>query len=532
MNSLGGSSGYASAGGLTPKQQMLADLKAKAEARKEQEGAESPSQTIQDIESVTKPVTVKVTNASKTPSLKTAATAGRFLSRLQGKHQQPAPQVQTVSVRPFATIADPDVLVEANAAPSTDVYQLEMSMPAHLKENYNFFKSLCEKNNIPAGLMSLLWIHLLNDITIINFDTSYSMKKKDGYSPADPKTKLEKNFNIEVTDFGENREGMAIHPRQTRINEARSRLKEVMPILCAANRQGRIHLKSFADPVGVTLDPRTMTYDRMVGEANRFLDNVQAVTNHTPSVSSYLASCREATAALRNREVASATIIEATDGEPNEGFKPKFENIYRNYEQTVLRQRQDYTREDGTRISNSEARIWNMDQKTPPLMRRLSVLAGHFAIPTTFAACTDNDDEIGELNEIDMLHTTFATLDDIKGEQQEVLRAQGPRFPFNLATYMALYFIAPKEGFLDQLDEKPLDPEQLEKYLGYYPGHDAYVSNLEHTQAAVLASAEQAGYQVPVAVPVVTPSAPPANFDTNPYAAPPAYMPPYGANYS
>jgi len=47
--------------------------------------------------------------------------------------------------------------------------------------------------------------------------------------------------------------------------------------------------------------------------------------------------------------------------------------------------------------------FWNMDAQTPPLMRRLSVLAGHYVIPTTFAACTDNDDEIGELNEIDML---------------------------------------------------------------------------------------------------------------------------------
>jgi len=344
---------------LTSKQQILAQLKAKAAARRAQEGpAPPPSQTLQQIEGATKTVTATVTTNNAPPNLKTAANVGKFLSRLSNKtlHNKQRPNTEVVQVKPFATLADPLLLVEADTSPWMAASQDELSIPDHIQQDYNYFKEVCVQNDIPAGIMSLLWTHLLNDLTIINVDTSYSMSTRDGYSP-EAKTKLEQNFNVEITDFGENRAGMSIHPPQTRMEEAKSRLKAVMPIVCAANRQGKIHLKSFANPTGVTLNPRVMGTQQMIDEANRFLDLLEPVTNHTPSISSYLNSCKEATAAMRSGEVQSATIIEATDGEPNESFKPEFENIYRHYEQTVLRGGQSYQREDGTRISNSEARI-------------------------------------------------------------------------------------------------------------------------------------------------------------------------------
>lgn len=347
------------------------------------------------------------------------------------------------------------------------------------------------------------------------------MSRRDGHSSEEQKSELEKNYNVEILDFGENNVGAPTTQATSRMEEAIARLIHIMPILCAANRRGVVHLKSYSDPRGIRLDAKSNSYEEMVSKTTAFLSGLRPDMDHTPSVTSYFESCQEAVASMRSGETQTATIIEATDGEPNQRIKPEFERIYKEYTQTVLHRNLDYTREDGSVIPNHEARTWDMDRDTPPLMRRLSVLAGHYALPTTFAACTDNQYEIGELNEIDQIHNTVATLDDFKNEQKEVLKAQGPRIPFNLATYMALYFIAPKEHFLDQLDENPLTPDKLERYLGYYPGNDAYLENLECTETAVLASAEANGVHVPIATATPIPSAPPAQF----FASPSPYAP-------
>lgn len=495
---------YTAQSTLSPKQQMLANLKAQAEARKQVEGAERPNNTLLGIESTTKPVKIMTTQP---PSLKDVSRMSMFANRFRNNER---PQTTESTFQQFAVIGDPEILVEAGVAPSNDIYAIEMNLPPELRPEYDQFKAICTEHDIPAGMMSLLWKNLLNDHTIINIDTSGSMGITDVQRP-EPKTPLEKNFNVEVSDFGENRVGMQIPSRQTRMAEAKDRFKQIMPILMAANRRGVVHLKSYSNQKGVNIDMRSTPYNQAVDIAKGFIDSLHADLDHTPSVSQYHASCLEAVQSMRSGRTESATIIEATDGMPNERLAPNssFEPLYKQYYDTVFHQNSDYRREDGQIIPNREARAWNMDQNTPQLMRRLSVLAGHYAIPTTFAACTNNDEEIGELNEVDTLHNTVAVLDDIDSEQKEVIRQQGPRFPLNLSTFLALYFVAPKEVFADAIDERPLTPEQLEQYLGYYPGHEAYLENLDNTQTSILAKAEQTGFIKPQrhSVPVEPPTA-------------------------
>ncbi|MES2664246.1 MAG: hypothetical protein V4629_13185 [Pseudomonadota bacterium] len=510
------SSSFGAAAPKLTKQQMLAALKAKANERQRTEGAEAPSQTIKEIESVTKPVTIGIT--AKKPTLRAVGHANSFLSRINPNTSQKT--IETKTVVPFATIADPLVLAEADVVSTSELFNLEQNIPSNLKDEYEFFKGICSKKDIPAGMMGKLWNHLLNDITIISVDTSGSMGVKD-VARSEALSELEQNFNIEVKDYGQNRmdengREMNITPPQTRMHEAKNRFLEIMPILLAANRQGIVQLKSYSNTSGILLDMRTESYDNALNRANHFINALQPDLGHTPSVSGYYESCQTAIQHMRSGRVSSATIVEATDGVPNEDLNnkisgPAVKAIFNNY-LAFKNGYGDYRREDGAIIPRQEALAWYMDNNTPILMRKLSVLAGHFAIPTTIAACTDNEREVGELDELDGLHNTIAVLDDIKSEQKQVIKFQGPRFPLNLPTYMSLYFLAPKEKFLDGMDERTFAPDELEQYLGYYPGHEAYVENLELTQTAVLAEAEQQGYRPPAESPKPIPTAGPGQY--------------------
>lgn len=489
--SVGSSMGAGYPTGSAPKltkQQMLAQLKAQAEQRKQAHGAEATSGTLQAIESTTEPVVAKITTPSR--PLKAAGMASGFISGLMGSKAQQGQahaKTETVFMKPFATVADPLVLAEADVVPSENVFALETQVPQSGPERnrYEEFKKICTEQDIPAGIMQLLWHHLENDLTVIDVDTSISMASVDR-----PQSQ-ESQDNVEILNFGENAKGMYQMPPRSRMEEAKERLREITPIACTANRRGVIHLKTLSDPQGKRLDMRQLTSGRAMQEMSSFINGLRPDLDHTPSVTSYYDSCQEAFDMRRSGRVQSATIINFSDGVPNQKPDPRVEAIYQGYVNQVLHNRGDYRRPDGTIVPYSVASRWNMDADTPEMMRRLSVLAGHYNVPTTIAACTEDKYAMGEQNELDDLHTNVAVLDDVKAEQREVIRHQGLRFPFNKAMYLALNFIAPKEPAFDNLDEKPLTPAELEKVLGYYPGYEAYMQNLETSMTAVEAASER-----------------------------------------
>jgi len=487
-----------SQGPALTKKEMLAQLKAQANARQQQEGPEAPSPALQQIEQASTPMQVRLPAGQ---SMRTASTAARFVNKLT-PHKTNASQ-PTQPVHSFASVADPLVLAQAEVVPSEQAFNVEQSVPAALRQDFERFKQMCSDADIPAGITTKLWHHLVNDITIICVDTSFSMGKTDVAVPEQNSTSTQE---LQIVNYGDNRVGLSADQPATRMDEAKSRFSQILPILMAGNRQGIVQLKSYSNQQGIQLDMRHCSVDQALSRAQQFIANFRPDFNHTPSVSGYYQSCLNAIDAMQSGQVQSATIIEATDGEPNERDLPQIKQIYDNYYQNVVVGGQDYQRADGQRVPNREARTWNMDQNSTELMRQLSVLAGHFAIPTTFAVCTANSDEVGELNEVDSYHNTVAVLDDFKSEQQEVFKVQGPRIPFNLATYMAFNFIAPKEVFADTIDERPFTPAQLEEYLGYYPGHDAYVQNLDMTETAFSAQANRYGKaEIPAAAPTMGP---------------------------
>ena len=390
---------------------------------------------------------------------------------------------------PFATVSDPLTLAESDTFPSESLYQIEseeVPQSGAERDRYEAFKTLCTEKEIPAGIMGLLWHHLENDLTIIDVDTSRSMGCIDGVQAP------EKQTGVEIMHFGKNnaRSNARSQP-QTRMQEAQERLLDIVPLLCTANRHGIINLKSLSDPQGLRLDMRHTPHQLAIQNMNAFIYQLRPNLDHTPSVTSYHNSCQVAQKATRTGRVKSATIINFSDGEPNQRPDRDVEEIYNAYHRHVLVNRQDHQRADGSRVPHNIAVRWNMGVTASKLMRQLSVLAGHYNIPTTIAACTNDEAAMGEQNEFDDIHTNVAVLDDFIAEQNEVLRQQGIRFPFNKAMYLALNFIAPKEAAFDNLDEAPLAPHELEKVLGYYPGHDAYLQNLETSLTAVEATTER-----------------------------------------
>jgi hypothetical protein len=476
---------FASAQPLT-KAQKLQLLKQQAQAKKKAEGNQAMPAALQDLADSTRPVQARITTT--TGKMKAATAAGRFLGHLNA---QKTTTTKLVSKQPFPTIADPEILIEADAIPTEQVMDMELS--SHVDSaRYQQFKAYCQEKDVPAGIAALLSQHLAQDFTHIMIDNSGSMSITDPSARPQIKNNFERNYDVEITDLGENLNGMRL-PNSNRMTEAKQRIVDALPMALGANTLGQVKLSTLSDTRGITLDMRRESYDSAMNKALGYLRYVQPDLDHTPSVSAYRLAAQEANQKIATQQVSSATLVYFTDGEPNQAVDHEAEKLYQHYQHTVLGQRQDYRRPDGSIVPYHQAVNWNMDADTPPLMRRLSVLCGHFNLPTTIAACTNDEHAMGEQNELDGIHTNVATLDDVQSEIKEVVRHQGLRFPFSIGTYIAFLFLAPKVNAFDKIDEEPLTPNELESYLGYYPGHDAYLDNLATAQIVVEADAEMNG---------------------------------------
>lgn len=86
--------------------------------------------------------------------------------------------------------------------------------------------------------------------------------------------------------------------------------------------------------------------------------------------------------------------------------------------------------------------------------------------PTTIMACTDNEYEIGWLNDLDDKVPYLDVLDDYQAERQEILKAQGEGFPFSKGDYIVKTLLGPIDPIYDNLDEDKLSGRRLAEYLG------------------------------------------------------------------
>ena len=70
-----------------------------------------------------------------------------------------------------------------------------------------------------------------------------------------------------------------------------------------------------------------------------------------------------------------------------------------------------------------------------------------------FLACTDQDNQVAYLNEIDRLYTEIDVSDDYWTERRQIQRVQGRNFPFTYGDYVVKALAGPIDNRLDTLDE-------------------------------------------------------------------------------
>ena len=69
-------------------------------------------------------------------------------------------------------------------------------------------------------------------------------------------------------------------------------------------------------------------------------------------------------------------------------------------------------------------------------------------------ACTDDENDVAYLNEVDDTVERVDVTDDYRSEKKEVLAAQGPGFRFSYGDYVVKALLGPIDADFDALDEK------------------------------------------------------------------------------
>ncbi|KAI8826452.1 hypothetical protein BJ741DRAFT_654445 [Chytriomyces cf. hyalinus JEL632] len=77
-------------------------------------------------------------------------------------------------------------------------------------------------------------------------------------------------------------------------------------------------------------------------------------------------------------------------------------------------------------------------------------------VPAVFLACTDDDEEVGYLNEWDIAIPGVDVVDDFCTERRQVKAVQGPQFPFSRGDWVCKMLLGPVDPEIDMLDEVPL----------------------------------------------------------------------------
>lgn len=80
----------------------------------------------------------------------------------------------------------------------------------------------------------------------------------------------------------------------------------------------------------------------------------------------------------------------------------------------------------------------------------------HTQFYVSFLACSDQDSDVGYLNELDKKIPNIDTLDDYQSELQEVKKAQGRQFKYSFGDHIVRLLLGPLCPELDKLDEKKI----------------------------------------------------------------------------
>ncbi|KAI8840723.1 hypothetical protein BJ741DRAFT_706082 [Chytriomyces cf. hyalinus JEL632] len=74
-------------------------------------------------------------------------------------------------------------------------------------------------------------------------------------------------------------------------------------------------------------------------------------------------------------------------------------------------------------------------------------------VPVVFLACTDDDEEVGYLDEWDTSIDGVDVVDDFYTERRQIKAVQGPQFPFSRGDWVCKMLLGPVDPEMDALDE-------------------------------------------------------------------------------
>ena len=80
----------------------------------------------------------------------------------------------------------------------------------------------------------------------------------------------------------------------------------------------------------------------------------------------------------------------------------------------------------------------------------------HSKFYISFLACSDNESEVGYLNELDINVENVDTLDDYISEKKEVQKVQGTEFNYKFSDHIVRLLLGPLCPEMDKLDEVKL----------------------------------------------------------------------------
>ena len=85
--------------------------------------------------------------------------------------------------------------------------------------------------------------------------------------------------------------------------------------------------------------------------------------------------------------------------------------------------------------------------------KKLLINKNHDRFFISFLACSDQEKDIGYLNELDFIVPNVDTLDDYNSEKKEVIKAQGKDFSYTFGDHVVRLLLGPICEELDKLDE-------------------------------------------------------------------------------
>lgn len=230
--------------------------------------------------------------------------------------------------------------------------------------------------------------------------------------------KLESYDIVVIADDSSSMNTAAKHSSMTtRWTELRDRISEIVEVMVCL------------DPDGIDIYFINGKTHERIADSNaveRLFD--KRPDGFTPLTECYSRVLRDRASQTSNRPV---LIIVATDGEPNREVS------------------------SGGMISDVEGFRNAISQRKNPQQS-----------PTVIMACTDSPFEIGWLNGLDRDAPNVDVVSEYRKELGEIRSIQGKTFPFSKGDYIVKTLIGPMDPLYDTLDQKKMNAEQFEEYVG------------------------------------------------------------------